>query len=59
MISQPDRSRGEVLFYEGADGSVHLDVRLERETLWLNLNQMAELFERDKSVISRHLRVCG
>ncbi len=31
-------------------------MRLERETLWLNLNQMAALFERDKSVISRHLR---
>lgn len=56
MTQQPDRPRGEVLFYEGADGSVQLDVRLERETLWLNLNQMAELFERDKSVISRHLR---
>lgn len=33
-----------------------LDVRLKAETLWLNLNQMAGLFERDKSVISRHLR---
>ena len=33
-----------------------LDVRLEQETLWLSLNQIAGLFERDKSVISRHLR---
>lgn len=32
-----------------------LQVRLERESLWLSLNQMATLFERDKSVISRHL----
>jgi hypothetical protein len=30
-------------------------VRLEGETIWLNLNRMAGLFERDKSVISRHL----
>jgi hypothetical protein len=35
---------------------VELDVRLEKENIWLNLNQMAELFDRDKSVISRHLR---
>ena len=33
-----------------------MDVRLERETVWLSLNQMAELFGRDKSVVSRHLR---
>lgn len=47
---------GEVLVYETPDGGVHVDVRLERETVWLSLTQMAELFERDKSVISRHLR---
>jgi len=33
-----------------------LDVCLDRDTLWLNLNQMTALFGRDKSVISRHLR---
>ena len=33
-----------------------LHVRLEQEALWLNLNQLSELFERDYSVISRHLR---
>jgi hypothetical protein len=47
---------GEVLLYEGPDGQVRVDVRLEQETVWLSLNQMAELFGRDKSVISRHLR---
>ncbi len=47
---------GEVVLYQDPDGQVRLDVRLERETLWLNLNQIAALFERDKSVISRHLR---
>ncbi|MDP1765224.1 MAG: hypothetical protein Q8L07_15190 [Sediminibacterium sp.] len=31
-----------------------IDVKLENETIWLNLNQMATLFERDKSIISRH-----
>lgn len=47
---------GEIVLYQAPDGKVRLDVRLERETIWLNLNQMAALFERDKSVISRHLR---
>ena len=47
---------GEILLYEAADGQVRVDVRLEQETVWLSLNQMADLFGRDKSVISRHLR---
>ena len=47
---------GEVLLYEAPDGQVRVDVRLERETVWLSLTQMAELFGRDKSLISRHLR---
>jgi len=49
-------ARGEVVLYRAPDGSIALDVRLEQETVWLNLNQMAALFGRDKSVISRHLR---
>jgi len=47
---------GEVVVYETADGEVRIDVRLEQETVWLSLTQIAELFGRDKSVISRHLR---
>lgn len=47
---------GEILVYEDPDGRVRVDVRLEHETVWLSLTQMAELFGRDKSVISRHLR---
>jgi prophage maintenance system killer protein len=46
---------GEVVFYRSPDGSVQLDVKLDKETVWLSLNQIAELFGRDKSVISRHL----
>jgi prophage maintenance system killer protein/DNA-binding MarR family transcriptional regulator len=49
-------SRGEIVIYQAPDGSVALDVRLEQETIWLNLNQLATLLGRDKSVISRHLR---
>jgi prophage maintenance system killer protein len=47
---------GEVALFVAPDGQIRLDVRLERETVWLSLSQMAELFGRDKSVISRHLR---
>jgi hypothetical protein len=48
-------SKGEIVLYQSPDGNAALDVRLEGETLWLSLNQVARLFERDKSVISRHL----
>ena len=49
-------NKGEIILYRSPDGKAALDVRLEGETLWLSLNQIAGLFERDKSVISRHLR---
>ncbi len=48
--------QGELILYQAADGQAAVDVRLKDETVWLTLNQMAELFDRDKSVISRHLR---
>ncbi|MBW6486188.1 MAG: virulence protein RhuM/Fic/DOC family protein [Syntrophobacterales bacterium] len=48
-------STGAVVLYNNPDGTISLDVRLEKDTLWLNLNQIASLFDRDKSVISRHL----
>jgi prophage maintenance system killer protein len=47
---------GDVVVYQEKGGRVRLEVRLEGETVWLSLTQMAELFRRDKSVISRHLR---
>ncbi len=46
----------EVLIYENESGQTQVNVRLDAETVWLSLNQMTELFGRDKSVISRHLR---
>ncbi len=49
-------SGGEVVIYQQRGGGVRLEVRLEGETLWLSLAQMAELFARDKSVIRKHLR---
>ena len=47
--------RGEIVIFQEAQGQPGLEVRLEQESVWLSLNQIAALFERDKSVISRHL----
>lgn len=44
-----------VVLYQTPDGATSLAVHLEKETVWLTLNQIADLFSRDKSVVSRHL----
>ena len=44
------------LIYTTEDGKETFEVNLKEETVWLNLNQISKLFERDKSVISRHIR---
>lgn len=49
-------SKGAIIIYQTQDGENKLDVQFKNETLWLNLNQLAQLFERDKSVISRHIK---
>jgi prophage maintenance system killer protein len=46
---------GEVVLYQGADGTVRLDVRLAHDTVWLSQQQMAELFGRERSVITKHV----
>ncbi|MDD4274224.1 MAG: hypothetical protein PHG14_10920 [Desulfobacter postgatei] len=45
-----------VTLYQTADGKISLDVRLETDTVWLTQAQMVELFGRDQSVVSRHIR---
>jgi len=40
------------LVYQTEDGKLKIDVRFQGDTVWLSLNQLAELFQRDKSVIS-------
>ncbi len=45
----------EIVLYQPNE-QMSLDVKLENETVWLTLNQMASLFGRDKSVISRHIK---
>ena len=42
--------------YRSVDGSTNVEVKFNNETVWLNLSQIANLFNKDKSVISRHLK---
>jgi prophage maintenance system killer protein len=48
-------NESQIKIYQSEDGKTEINVQLDNETVWLSLNQMAELFERDKSVISRHI----
>src|SRR3569832_1742701 len=47
---------GEVILYEAPDGEVHLEVRLDRDTVWLSQEQMAALFDVQKAAVSKHLK---
>ncbi|MGB5944149.1 MAG: virulence RhuM family protein [Leeuwenhoekiella sp.] len=45
----------EIIIYQTEDGQTKIRTRLENETVWLNQEQMAELFQRDRSVITKHI----
>ena len=49
-------NKGELIIYQTEDGQTKIDVRMDNDTVWLSLDQMAELFQRDKSTISRHIK---
>jgi hypothetical protein len=49
-------NHGEMLIYQTEDGLTKIDVNMQNETVWLSLDQMADLFQRDKSTISRHIK---
>ena len=55
MNEKPIENRGEIIIYRAEDNTVQLDVRMENETVWLTQGQMAELFQKDQSVIARHI----
>ena len=46
---------GEFLFYQTEDGLTRIDVKIVNKNVWLSLSQISDLFQRDKSVISRHI----
>jgi hypothetical protein len=52
----PAPARGEIILYQTPDGNTSIDVKLENETVWLSSEQMALLFDRDRTVIQRHIR---
>lgn len=56
MSAFADPSQEEVVIYQAPDGSVELNVRLEKDTLWLSQKQMALIFEKDTDTIGLHLR---
>jgi len=51
-----NNNNSEIIIYQSADGLTKIDVRMENETLWLTQAQIAELFGRERSVITKHLR---
>ncbi|MEI6138956.1 MAG: virulence RhuM family protein [Mariniphaga sp.] len=48
-------NQSEILFYKTKDGKTNIQVRLEEETVWLTQEQMSELFQRERTVITRHI----
>ncbi len=49
-------NKGKIKIYKSPQNKIEINVRLKEETVWLSLNQIANLFNRDKSVVSRHLK---
>lgn len=49
-------TRGEIIIYQTEDGLTKINVNMQNETVWLSKAQMAELFQRDRSVISKHIK---
>ena len=50
-----NKNQGEIILYQ-PDETIKLEVRLENETVWLSINEMSQLFDRDISVIGKHIR---
>jgi hypothetical protein len=48
-------TNSEILLYQTEDGQTKIDVRLEEETVWLSQIQMSELFQKERSVITKHI----
>lgn len=53
----PNTPYGEFILFQSSDGQTKVECRFEQDNLWLSLNQRSTLFGRDKSVISKHLKI--
>ena len=51
-----EQSKGNIILYRTADGTANIEVTLADDTVWLTADQMADLFQRDRSTIQRHIR---
>ena len=54
--SAPAKPASELMLYQTEDNRTRIEVRLENETVWLTQAQMADLFQRERSVITKHIR---
>jgi len=50
-----EKSKGKIIIYEAEDGKTTLEVSLKKDTVWLDAHQMADLFQRDRTVIVKHI----
>ena len=51
-----NNNRGDIIIYQTPDGKTTLNVELANDTVWLSQAQMSSLFEKDQSVIARHIK---
>lgn len=51
-----NHANGQIAIYQTDDGQTQIDVRMEQDSVWLRQEQMGELFGRERSVITKHLR---
>ena len=55
-MNKPFENVGDIIIYQTEDGQTQVDVRMENDTVWLTQLQMAELFQKDRTVVGRHIR---
>ena len=55
MANEIEKNNGEIIIYQSEDGKIRLDVRLEEKTVWLTIDQMAELYGKARSTINEHI----
>ena len=55
-MNKDDREhKGEIIIYKAKDGQTAIDVRLQDDTVWLTQDEMARLFKRERTVITKHI----
>ncbi len=55
-MGEETNNKGNIILYQTPDGQSKIEVTLYNDTVWLTADRMAELFQRNKSTISRHIR---